>query len=155
MPLQYLPASVQPTARRIRGWALTDAPAILILGLGLIARGVTYMPVYFGGPGPGSHPAETFVSMDVWANIWIASGIICLTALAFPKLAPAAIGVGVGLHAIWAMSFVADSIVDRSPRGWLPAVGYASIALLVMWAVWRGSREIIPEGAVANELRRE
>ncbi|WP_288833652.1 hypothetical protein [uncultured Corynebacterium sp.] len=85
--------------------------------------------------------------------IWIVVGIACLVATVWERAAPAAIGAGVGLHAIWAMSFVADSIIDHSPRGWLPAVGYASTALLVLWAVWRGSREIIPEGAVAHELR--
>lgn len=154
MPIQFLPASVQPTARRLRGWALTDAPALVILGVGLLLRGVSYLPAVVG-ESPSSHPAEGFFPMHVWGVIWIVVGLACLAATVWDRAAPAAIGAGVGLHAIWAMSFVADSIVDRSPRGWLPAVGYASVALLVMWAVWRGSREIIPEGAVANELRRE
>lgn len=154
MPIQYLPASVQPTAYRLRGWALTDAPALVILGIGLLLRGVSYMP-HLVGDSPSSHPAEGFFPIQVWGVIWAAVGIACLVATVWERAAPAAIGAGVGLHAIWAMSFVADSIIDHSPRGWLPAVGYASTALLVMWAVWRGSREIIPEGAVANELRRE
>lgn len=154
MPIQFLPASVQPTARRIREWALTDAPALVILGVGLILRGVSYLPTVVGDS-PSSHPAEEFFHIQVWGVIWIAVGIACLAATAWHRAAPAAIGAGVGLHAIWAMSFIADSIADHSPRGWLPAVGYASVALLVIWAVWRGSREIIPEGAVANELRRE
>ncbi len=152
MPIQFLPASVQPTARRLRGWALTDAPALLILGAGLLLRGLSYMPCLMGDS-PSSHPAEGFFPIQVWGVIWIVVGIACLVATVWERAAPAAIGAGVGLHAIWAMSFVADSIIDHSPRGWLPAVGYASTALLVLWAVWRGSREIIPEGAVAHELR--
>ena len=154
MPIQYLPASVQPTARRLRGWALTDAPALVILGVGLLLRGVSYMP-YLMGDSPSSHPAEGFFPIHIWGVIWIVVGLACLVATVWERLAPAAIGAGVGLHAIWAMSFLADSMIEQSPRGWLPAVGYASVALLVMWAVWRGSREEIPEGAIANELRRE
>ena len=154
MPIKYLPASVQPTARRLRRWALTDAPALLILGAGLVLRGVSYLP-HFGGDNLSSHPAEGFFPIHVWGVIWIVVGLACLVATVWDRAAPAAIGAGVGLHAIWAMSFVADSIIDNSPRGWIPAIGYASVALLVMWAVWRGSREEIPEGAVASELRRQ
>ena len=154
MPIQYLPASVKPTAYRLRGWALTDAPALLVLGTGLLLRGMSYLP-HFVGDSPSSHPAEGFFPIHVWGAIWIVVGLACLVATVWDRVAPVAIGAGVGLHAIWAMSFLADSIIEQSPRGWIPAVSYASIAILVMWAVWRGSREIIPEGAVANELRRE
>ncbi|SDR76087.1 hypothetical protein [Corynebacterium timonense] len=154
MPIEHLPARIQPAALRVRAWLLTDAPALVIVGAGLLLRGVTYLPIYFGGPGAGSHPAELLLPIGWWAAIWITVGALCLVSLAVCRLAPISLGLGVGLHAVWAMSFIADAIIDQSPRAWLPAVGYASVALLVVWAVWRGSRDVIPEGAVANELRK-
>lgn len=154
MPIDHAPRAWRPWLYRVRRWALTDAPALVILGVGLILRGVSYIPSLVG-ESPSSHPAEEFFPIQVWGVIWIAAGLACLAATVWERAAPAAIGAGVGLHAIWAMSFVADAIAEHSPRGWLPAVSYASVALLVIWAVWRGSREEIPEGAIANELRRE
>lgn len=154
MPIEHLPTRMQPAALRVRDWCLTNGPALIILGGGIIARGVSYIPGESGIPSPASHPAEMLLPIGWWAVIWITIGVVCLIAAAVPRVQPAAVGAGVGLHSIWALSFLADSIAYGSPRGWIPAVGYASIALLVMWSVWRGSREIIPEGAVARELRR-
>lgn len=155
MSIEHLPESWRPGARRVRDWSMTNGPALLVLGLGISARGLSYIPGRVGGPAPASHPAELLLPIGWWATIWLTIGAICLVAAAVPRLQPLAVGAGVGLHVIWAMSFISDSVVEHSPRGWLPSVGYASVAVLVMWAVWRGSREIIPEGAVARELRRD
>ena len=42
------------------------------------------------------------------------------------------------------------TIIGDSARGWVSAVGYFSIAALVLWAVWRGKRGDVDleEGAV-------
>ena len=153
MPIDHLPPRWRPTAHRARDWSMTNGPALLVLGLGIVARGVSYLPPRVGGPAPASHPAELLLPIGWWAAVWLTIGAVCLIAAVVPRLQPLAVGCGVGLHAIWALSFIADSIIDRN-RGWVSAIGYASVALLVLWAVWRGSREIIPEGAVAHELRR-
>lgn len=154
MPINHLPAPALPAARRFREWALTDGPGLAILGIGIILRGISYLPTHMGEDARASHPAEGFLTMGQWAVIWIAIGTLCMVATVWDRAAPAALGAGVGLNILWGASFIADGVIDQSPRGWLPAVGYVSVALLILWAVWRGSRDDIPQEEVARELRK-
>ena len=159
MPIEHLPSRLRPPARRLRDFLTSDAPALIILGLGILARGLSYSP-HILGPAPriGGHPAEAALPMPTWSIIWVAVGVVCLIGAVWSrrKVAALAIGLGVGLNMLWAGSFVAATITGDMPRGWVSAVGYASVALLVVWAVWRGARAevMIPKGAVADELRR-
>lgn len=159
MPIEHLPSRLRAPARKFRDFLTSDAPALIILGLGIMARGLSYSP-HVLGPAPriGGHPAEAALPMPAWSIIWVAVGILCLIGAVWSrrKVAALAIGLGVGLNMLWAGSFVAATITGDMPRGWVSAVGYASVALLVVWAVWRGSRAevMIPKGAVADELRR-
>lgn len=159
MPIEHLPPRLRSPARRLRGFLISDAPALLILGLGILARGLSYSPHVFGpAPRIGGHPAEAALPMPVWSIIWVAVGALCLVSAVWSrrKIAALAVGFGVGLNMLWAGSFVAATITGDMARGWVSAVGYASVALLVMWAVWRGARAevTIPKGVVADELRR-
>lgn len=159
MPIEHLPRRLRAPARKLRDFLTSDAPALIILGLGIMARGLSYSP-HVLGPAPriGGHPAEAALPMPAWSIIWVAVGVLCLVGAVWSrrKIAALAIGLGVGLNMLWAGSFVAATITGDMPRGWVSAVGYASVALLVVWAVWRGSRAavMIPKGAVADELRR-
>lgn len=156
MPIEHLPEKYKPTARRVRDWALTIGPALMILGLGGVARGVTYLPILMDDHAAKSHPVEGTLTMHTWAWIWIIAGLAALIAAWWEKAAPLAVGVGVGLNIVWGASFITDAIIRHSARGWLPAVGYISIALLVLWAVWRGAREpTVSREEIAHELRRE
>lgn len=154
LPIRAQPIRAQPMARRFREWALTDGPGLAILGIGIILRGISYLPIIMGNDARASHPAEGVLTMDQWAVIWIAIGTLCMVATVWDRAAPAALGAGVGLNILWGASFIADGVIDQSPRGWLPAVGYVSTALLILWAVWRGSRDDIPQEEVARELRK-
>ncbi|MDN6199385.1 hypothetical protein [Corynebacterium flavescens] len=161
MPIEHLPKRVRPLARRVRDWAMTDATALIVLGGGAVARGLSYAPHQIFGPAPekGTHPAEGALDISAWAVVWIVVGVACIVS-AFWKntaLASASIGAGIGLNVLWAMSFATATITGDMPRGWVSSIGYLSIAVLVLWAVWRGKRNdfTIPEGAVTNELRRD
>jgi len=80
--------------------------------------------------------------ITAWAAVWITAGIACVIA-AFVKNAlvdAVALGLGVALNIAWGASFIAATIMGDSARGWVSAVGYFSIAALVLWAVWRGKR---------------
>lgn len=159
MPIERLPSRLRNSARRSRDFLLSDSPALVILGLGILSRGLSYSPHVLGpAPRAGGHPAEAALPMSVWSAIWVAVGVLCLVAAVWSRrlIAAWAIGLGVGLNMLWAGSFVAVSITGDMARGWVTGIGYASVALLVIWAIWRGSRAevIIPKGAVASELRR-
>lgn len=159
MPIERLPSRLRNSARRSRDFLLSDSPALVILGLGILSRGLSYSPHVLGpAPRAGGHPAEAALPMSVWSAIWVAVGVLCLVAAVWSRrlIAAWAIGLGVGLNMLWAGSFVAVSITGDMARGWVTGIGYASVALLVIWAIWRGSRAevMIPKGAVANELRR-
>lgn len=130
----------QKIISRAKFFCLSDGVALMILGAGIFARGVSYIPR--GPRGAVSHPAEAALPMSVWAAVWVAIGALCLaTALwAESRLAAVALGLGVGLNLLWAGSFFATSLTGDMPRGWVSAVGYLSTSALVMWSTWRGSR---------------
>lgn len=155
MPIEHLPARLRPPARRFRDWSLTIGPALVILGVGALARGISYTPLLMPEQVAHAHPVEGALSMTFWAWVWIVSGVATLAAIGWERIAPLAVGVGVGLNLVWGCSFIADAIIQHSERGWLPAVGYLSVALLVWWAVWRGAREPnLTREEIAHELRR-
>lgn len=143
MPILYLPPRWHPPARKLRNFLLTDATALLILGIGILFRGMSYTPGILGpAPQSGSHPAEVMLPINAWAAVWIIAGVACIAA-AFTRseiLDAVALGLGVALNISWGVSFITATAIGDSPRGWVSAVGYFSIAALVMWAVWRGKR---------------
>lgn len=156
MPIEHLPERMKPGARRVRDWARTVGPALLILGVGAVARGISYTPLLMSEHAQRAHPVEGSLPMPVWAWVWIAAGVAAVVAAWWSRAAPVAVGACVGLNLLWGASFIADAIAKESVRGWLPAVGYLSIAALVLWGVWfgRGERKISGE-EIACELRRE
>lgn len=143
MPIKYMPESWRPRLIRIRNFFRSDATALLILGGGILGRGLSYIPGVLG-PAPlgGSHPAEFMLPMQVWAVIWVSIGLGCIAAaFANNKFADAVgIGFGVGLTSAWGFSFIGATVFGDSPRGWVSSIGYVSVALLVVWAIWRGKR---------------
>ena len=156
VPIEHLPASVRPSARRVRDWALSIGPALIILGVGALARGVSYTPWLMSETAQRAHPVEGILPMGVWAWIWIAAGATAVVAAWWSRAAPVAVGACVGLNFLWGGSFIADAIAEGSVRGWLPAVGYLSIAALVLWGVWFGRyQETVSREEIASELRRE
>ena len=156
MPIEHLPERMKPGAWRVRDWARTVGPALLILGVGAVARGVSYTPLLMSETARQAHPVEGTLPMPVWAWVWIVAGVAAVVAAWWSRAAPVAVGACVGLNLLWGASFIADAIAKGSVRGWLPAVGYLSIAALVLWAVWfvGGERKISRE-EIASELRRE
>ncbi|MBH5302744.1 hypothetical protein [Corynebacterium ulcerans] len=148
MPIERLPTSVQPTARRVRAFLMTDSTAIVILGIGILARGLSYLPIVLGPPpSKGAHPAEGLLSIEAWGVVWVIVGILCLLA-AFTKqqvLEVLALCAGVALDCLWGFSFIQGAIIaGQGSRLWVSSIGYFSIVALVMWAVWRGKRGDIP-----------
>lgn len=139
MPIDILPTPLRYPARRVRDWLLTNAPVLVIVGLTVIIRAVSYSPFLGAPPARGTHPAEAALPMNIWAVIWIITGVVILCAAVKPTsfLAALSLGAGIGLHVVWGLSFLLSTWQDN-PRGYVSAVGYLGISALVAWAVWRG-----------------
>lgn len=139
VPIDNLPRRLRGSGERIRDGLLTDATALVILGAGMITRGISYSGI--AGPGPSGHPAESWMTMGTWSIVWVAVGVLCLTIAPWHRTVTAAlaVGAGVGLHLLWGLSFLWQSIEEHS-RTWVSSIGYFMIVALVSWAVWRGSR---------------
>ena len=156
MPIEHLPPRLRSPAERLRGFLLTDATVMLILGVSIILRGVSYMPVL--GVGVSSHPAEGALPISVWAIVWTGVGLLCLASSPWHEgpVAAVALGLGIGLNALWAASFFTASITGDMSRGWVTGTGYGTVAVVVLWSVWRHKRDgILPSREeVAHELRR-
>ena len=157
MPIDHLPRRWQPPLERLRGFLLTDATALLILGVSILLRGVSYIPHEIGGR-IDTHPAEGALPISVWAVVWIGVGVLCLVAAPWHEgpVAAVALGLGIGLNALWAASFFTATITGEMSRGWVTGTGYATVALVVLWGVWRDKRggALPSREEVADELRR-
>lgn len=125
---------------RLKLFGLSDGVALLVLGLGILARGVSYTS--YSPTVPAGHPAEDALPMSAWAGIWIGVGLACIVTAwwAESPSAAVALGIGVGLNLLWAGSFIAASVTGDMPRGWVSAVGYISVSVLVMWSTWRSGK---------------
>lgn len=136
---------MRKTIERLKLFGLSDGVALLVLGLGIFARGVSYIP---DDGRSVSHPAEAALPMGAWAGVWIGVGLACIVTArwAESQAAAVALGVGVGLNLLWAGSFFATSLTGEMPRGWVSAVSYLSISALVMWSTWRSSKLRLIEG---------
>lgn len=159
VPIDHLPPRIRRPAEKLRCFLLTDATALIILGMSIILRGVSYIPYELGGR-IDTHPAEGALPLSAWAVIWIGVGVLCIVAVPWHQgpVAAVAIGLGLGLNGLWAASFLTASLTGEMPRGWVTAIGYAALALTVLWAVWRGKRDdratFPTRQEVVNELRR-
>lgn len=137
---------MQGIIARLKLFCLSDGVALLVLGLGILARGFSYTP--HSTKVPAGHPAEDTLPMEVWSVIWIAVGLLCLAAALWSesRFAAVALGVGVGLNLLWAGSFIVAAVTGDMPRGWVTAVGYISVSILVMWSTWRSGKLNLIEG---------
>lgn len=140
MPIKQLPQPLRPPVERLRRFLLTDATVLIILGVACIARGFSYTGAVSS---IRTHPAEGLLSIGWWAVIWIAVGVACIVSSPWHRSVTAALALAAGasLHVLWALSFIWVSIDGSMPRGWVSSIGYIAVSALVLWSVWRGSRE--------------
>lgn len=129
---------------KLASWFKTDEAGLTILALLTFIRGLSYVPPLINPDRTPAHYLEGWASPTVWASIWVTVGVFCLAATFIPKLLPAAVGLAVGLHAAWAMSFLMGTILGDAPRAWVSALNYLGVIFLALYAYGRG-RIQIPE----------
>ena len=155
MPIEHLPEPMKPAARQFRDWCLGFGPLLVALGLYGIARGLAYLPV----TPPierAAHPIENVLLPSLWGWIWILASVFTLCATcAEQRLSAWSVGLMVGLNGAWWFSYTVDAILEGHWLNIVPATMHLALAIIPLWAVWRGARERQPtRGEVADELRR-
>lgn len=123
---------------RAARWLVSDAAGLLILGSISIARGVSYTPLLVDPERKPTHFMESVLNPPSWAVVWLIMGALCLFAVKWPRLVPAAVGAVVGLHSMWALSFIFATILGDLPRAWVSSLGYIGIAAMTLYAYGRG-----------------
>lgn len=127
---------------RLRSFSTTDGMGMVILGAASVVRGVSYLPALRGSAG-NAHYAEAWLPMTAWAWVWIIVGTLAVAASArwSSPIAATAVGLSIGLHALWASSLILSAIIGEMGRGYVSAISYLAIALLALWAFARGRRD--------------
>lgn len=117
-----------------------DRTGIAFLGILSILRGVSYLPVSVDTGRTPAHFFEELAGPPLWAVLWIALGVLCLISTGAGRLVPIVVGGTIGIHAAWALSFLAAWADGESSRAWVSALGYIGVAFLFLWAISRGKR---------------
>lgn len=117
-------------------WITSDAVGLAIIGMAASLRGISYLPNVVDQSRKAAHFLEGVAPPAVWSWVWIGIGLLCLAAIPLRRLMPPAVGAGIGLHFMWATSFILSG-----GRGWVTAISYGAITLLALWAFGRGRRQ--------------
>lgn len=123
---------------RAARWLVSDAAGLMILGSISIARGMSYTPLLVSPDREPTHFMESVLNPPSWAVVWLLMGALCLCAVKWRGLVPAAVGAMVGLHSMWALSFIFATLLGDLPRAWVSSLGYIGIAAMTLYAYGRG-----------------
>lgn len=124
-------------------WFQSNAAGMTILGSITAVRGLSYTPWLVNPNRDPAHWLEGVLPPTYWAWVWIIAGLVALLSVYCERIMPAALGLVVGLHAAWGLSFIGGTLAGDTPRGWVSGLGYIGIVLIVLWAFSRGKREEI------------
>lgn len=136
MPVDKLPSKYQPAAYKLRAFLMTDATALLILGLCFLARGAGWL-LRHGPAGP--HPLKLVgLPVVVWMAVAVTLGVACLVAAVWHQstVGVVTLALSVTLISLWGMAFLPASLATFLERGSV----YLALAVMTVWAVWRGKR---------------
>lgn len=123
---------------RLNRWVATDACGLVILGVLAIVRGSSYIPPLVDPARPPTHYMEMLLSPPAWAIVWIGVGAGCLVSVWWSPARRWSVGVVVGLHAVWASSFISIAVLGGNSRAWVASLGYIATVALTLYAYRRG-----------------
>ncbi|MGV0327293.1 hypothetical protein ACUY2E_10205 [Corynebacterium confusum] len=109
---------------------------------------MSYLPPLVNADRRAAHLLEHLAAPSTWAWVWLAVGLLALTAAAARRLRPLAVGASIGIYILWATSF---TLIGG--RGWVSALSYGSVALLALWAFSRGRMTEVPPLPKMKEAR--
>lgn len=133
----------------VSDWLRSGWCGAMILGVSVLIRGFFYAPPVV----PDGHriPAlEQWMPVHVWAWVWLIVGVVTIIAAVARRFLPQIIGASTALYTLWAVMYLCSWAFGDSSRGYVTALSYFTIAMLVIWAYWRGQRD-----EVMVKIRRE
>lgn len=150
MPIEHLPESLKPAARRVRDWVATDKGQLLILFLIFCVRTSAYL---FMDPWLARHVLEQRARLllpqhvlDVempWVSItmWVVATLLLGVAVVVRSNAveTVALTVAVAVLAVWGALFFWTGPAMFCSRG----VFYVGLAVQSGYTVWRGNSATI------------
>ena len=148
MPIDRWPIRLRAPAEKAREVLMTDAGVMIILGVSMIVRGVSYWNL---GSVVLFHPVDLL--FPIWADsaLWVGVGVALIVAARWHStwLGRMTLATSTALIAMWGLLFLFAPPAQFAQRG----VMYLAIAGIVIWSVWRGKRgEIrVREGAAHGD----
>ena len=135
MPIDHLPDRWRHKAECLRGVVMSDAGVMIILGVSMIVRGVSYMNL---GSVVLFHPVDMFFPIWVDATLWTGMGTLLIAAARWHNrsLGRATLAASTGLLALWGLLFLFAPPAQFAQLG----VIYLALAAVIIWSVWRGRR---------------
>lgn len=150
MPIDHLPEKLKPRAECLRAVLMSDAGVMIILGMAMIVRGISYSDL---GSVVLFHPIDLLFPLWVDAALWCGVGAALLVAARWPasRAGRLVLSLSTSLIAFWGLLFILAPPSHFAQRG----VMYLALAAVVIWAVWRGRRgEIrVREGVAHGDQR--
>jgi hypothetical protein len=122
----------------------SDGAGLAALGGAALVRAVSYTPGNVDVNRAPAHWLESLLPVQAWAVVWLFIAAACLVAIITPRLMPIAVGLSVALNFFWALSFIGIWLLGESPRGYVSALGYGTVAYLTVWGFGRSSGAVIP-----------
>lgn len=122
----------------------SDGAGLAALGVAALVRAVSYTPGNVNVDRNPAHWLEGLLPVHAWAVVWLFIAAACLVAIIAPRLMPMAVGLSVALNFFWALSFVGLWVLGDSPRGYVSALGYGTVAYLTVWGFGRSDGAVIP-----------
>ena len=138
MPIDRMPRRWQPFLYRLRRWLLSDASALLVVAYSGLGHALAYTWLHT----EISHPAERYMALSWWAVAWALSAVLGVAGAVWyrTRVSSAAVGLGVGLHSLWALSHLGGAVTGDFARGYVGFVIYSGMVLVLFWSLWRGYR---------------
>lgn len=109
-----------------RGWGL------VLMGLACLARAWSYLEPGLTAPPNQLAFVGEIIPFSSYSLVWAGAGVICFASVAVRRVMPWGFGLFAGLHLLWALSFFASWLVLESPRAWVSAISYITLAGLSM-----------------------
>lgn len=121
----------------------SDGAGLAALGVAALVRAVSYTPGNVNVDRAPAHWLESLLPIPAWGVVWLFIAAACLVAIITPRLMPMAVGLSVALNFFWALSFIGIWVLGESPRGYVSALGYGTVAYLAVWGFGRSSGAVI------------